>query len=72
MDDWIYVSWFIIVFVMVVFGLYALRPRFLLENCSCEDSDKCRHCEIHPLLTIWAAIIIAAIVVIIQWCAYNY
>lgn len=68
MDSVAHIAWFIIVFVIVVFALYALRPSFLLENCECDDRYfQCNHCEIHPLLAIWAAIMIALIVIIVQW-----
>lgn len=69
--DWIYVAWLIVIFVIVICSLHACRPSFLLEDCECENSDECEHCELHPMLTLWTGIFIAFVVIIVMWCIIN-
>lgn len=69
--NWMYVAWLIVIFVIVIIALHTLRPECLLEDCACEDKDECEHCELHPMLAVWASLILAFLVVMIMWCIIN-
>ena len=71
-EGWVYIAWLVIIFVIIVFATHALMPSFLLEDCRCKgEDDECDHCELHPMLTLFTAFILAVIFVVAMWALLH-